>query len=284
MYAVTAPMIVEGVMVDALDGELQQYLFDLQGYLVIENVLDAAELALLNRLIDAQQLPSPREAIRFGSAAGLHGADYGFLNWGEAFCRLLDHEAIMPVLRFRLGDCFRLDRLYGIRMHKGQTMGGLHADYGASARHAFTRPGERFHFAPNAIYEGFTVAAWNLADAGPAYGGFWCIPGSHKSHFKLPRQIFEAPEKAPCVVIPEVPAGAVILFTEAVMHGTAPWRGDHERRTLLYKYCVSQMAWSRARVLPPPDVPLTPRQQALLGEPADPYTFFPSLFEDTPGA
>jgi ectoine hydroxylase-related dioxygenase (phytanoyl-CoA dioxygenase family) len=271
---------VEGVIVDASDLELQQYLFDLQGYLVIKNVLDTVELAELNQLIDAQPLPSPREQIRFGSAAGRHGPDYGFLNWGEAFCRLLDHEAIMPILRFRLGDCFRLDRLYGIRMHQGQTMGSLHADYGASARNAFVRPGERFHFATNAIYEGFTVVAWNLADAGPAYGGFWCIPGSHKSQFKLPRQIFEAPEKATCVVIPEVPAGSVILFTEALLHGTAPWTAAHERRTLLYKYCVSQMAWSRARVLPPPGVPLTPHQQALLGEPAEPYTFFPSLFED----
>src|SRR5687768_12396631 len=42
------------------------------------------------------------------------------------------------------------------------------------------------------------------------------------------------------------------------MHGTAPWRADHERRTRLYKYCVSEMTWSRARVLPPPDVPLPP--------------------------
>jgi hypothetical protein len=80
-----------------------------------------------------------------------------------------------------------------------------------------------------------------------------------------------------------VPAGSAVLFTEAVMHGTAPSRADHERRTLLYKYCVSQMAWSRARVLPPPGVPLTPRQQALLTEPADPHTFVPSLFSDGPG-
>jgi ectoine hydroxylase-related dioxygenase (phytanoyl-CoA dioxygenase family) len=274
----------EGVTVDASDQELQQYLFDLQGYLVIHNVLGAAEVAELNRLIDAQRLPSPREKIRFGSAAGVHGPDHGFLNWGEPFCRLLDHEAILPILRLRLGDCFRLDRLYGIRMHKGQTMGAMHADYGASARNSFTKPGERFHFAPNGVYEGFTVVAWNLTDTGPAYGGLWCIPGSHKSHFKLPRQIHEAPEKASCVVIPDVPAGSVVLFSEAVMHGTAPWRADHERRTLLYKYCVSQMAWSRARVLPPPDVPLTPRQQALLTEPADPHTFVPSLFSDGPGA
>jgi len=271
------------VIVDASDQELQQYLFDLQGYLVIHNVLGAAEVAELNRLIDAQKLPSPRESIRFGSAAGKHGPDHGFLNWGDPFCRLLDHEAIMPILRLRLGDWFRLDRLYGIRMLKGQTMGSMHADYGASALNSFTRPGERFHFAPNGIYEGFTVAAWNLADAGPNCGGFWCIPGSHKSNFKVPRQIHEAPEKAACVIIPEIPAGSVVLFSEAMMHGTALWKADHERRTLLFKYCVSQMAWSKARVLPPPDVPLTPRQRALLTEPADPHTFVPSLFSDGPG-
>ena len=86
------------------DGQ-QQYLFDPQGYLVIHDVLGAAEVAELNRLIDAQQLPGPRERIRFGPAAGLHGPDHGFLNWGEPFCRLLDHEAILPSLRLRLGDC-----------------------------------------------------------------------------------------------------------------------------------------------------------------------------------
>ena len=32
--------------------ELQQYLFDVQGYLVIENALGQEELAALNQLID----------------------------------------------------------------------------------------------------------------------------------------------------------------------------------------------------------------------------------------
>src|SRR5919109_2753990 len=109
------------------------------------------------------------------------------------------------------------------------------ANASASALNSFTRPGERFHFGPNGIYEGFVVAAWNLADAGPAYGGFWCIPGSHKSHFKLPRQIHEAPEKAACVVIPEVPAGAVVLFTEAGEDRGAPRGGRHQGRTPLLK-------------------------------------------------
>src|ERR1043166_9929555 len=47
--------------VNASDRELQQYLFDLQGYLVIHNVLSAAEVAELNRLIDAQRLPRSEE-------------------------------------------------------------------------------------------------------------------------------------------------------------------------------------------------------------------------------
>ena len=68
-----------------MDLELQQYLFDLHGYLVIHDVLKPAEVDELNRLVDAQQLPSPRERIRFGSAAGVHGPDHGFLNWGEPF-------------------------------------------------------------------------------------------------------------------------------------------------------------------------------------------------------
>src|SRR5258705_13028020 len=109
-------------------------------------------------------------------------------------------------------------------MHKGQTMGAMHADYGASARNSFTKPGERFHFAPNSIYEGFTVVAWNLTDCGPAHGGLWCIPGSHKSHFKVPRQIHEAPEKASCVVIPDVPAGVGRPFSRAGGHRAAPPR------------------------------------------------------------
>jgi hypothetical protein len=49
----------------------------------------------------------------------------------------------------------------------------------------------------------------------------------------------------------------------------------------LYKYCQSQLAWSAGRVQPPVDVELTPRQQILFREPADPGRYFPSLFEDS---
>ena len=227
--------------------ELQQYLFDLQGYLVIENALSPAEVAALNHLIDEQNLPPPEKSPRFGSAPTLESSllsrrtaadgtlnqaqvaavGAGFLDWGKPFCDLLDHPSIMPVLRFRLGDAFRLDRLYGMYMLKGMKYGKLHADYGATAPKAGVQPGEYYAFRPNQIYEGFIVVAWALADAGPGHGGFCCIPGSHKSNYRLPQQIADNFEESPNVIIPDLPAGSVILFSESLTHGTASWNADH---------------------------------------------------------
>ena len=262
-----------------IDRETQQYLFDLQGYLVIENALSSEEVANLSKLIDRQEFPVADSEVRFGGAAGGLAGGSGFLEWGAPFCDLLDHPIVIPILRFILGDCFRLDRLYGIKMSAGMPRGHLHADYGATSPYSGARPGERYHFRDNEIPAGFVVVAWNLSATGPGYGGFCCIPGSHKSGFKLPKAIEEAPEQSSCVVIPPAPAGSVILFTEALTHGTAAWTARHERRTLLFKYCVSQMAWSARRVQPPKNVPLSPRQRILLRGPADPHRFFPSLFE-----
>ncbi len=261
------------------DIELQQYLFDLNGYVVLENVLSNKQISLLNHLVD-QELPAHGELIgkqmnRFGAAP----SGSGFLAWGEPFCNLLTHPQIMSVLRFRLGDCFRIDRVYGISMHLGMEAGELHADYGATAPIVGGIPGEYYPFRENNILEGFVVASFNLTDSGPDYGGFCCIPGSHKSHYKLPQQIRLSPETAQCVVIPEVPAGSAILFTEALTHSTTAWRGNHERRSLLYKYCISHLSWTAERVTPPEG--LSERQRILFRNPADPHRHFPSLFHDT---
>ncbi len=263
------------------DRELQKYLFDLQGYLVIENVLTADEVSQLNSLIDQQKLLEPSQQLRFGAAAGAAPAAAGFLDWGKPFCNLLDHQAIMPILQFRLGDCFRLDRIYGIQMSSGMKRFHLHADYGATSPTSNSKPGEYYYFGVNEIHSGFVVVSWNLSDTGPAHGGFCCIPGSHKSNYRLPRPILTQHEKADCVVIPSAPAGSVTLFTEALTHGTSDWRGLHHRRTLLYKYCVAQMSWSSRRVQAPDNVELTARQQMILAEPADPHRFFPSLFDQS---
>ncbi len=264
------------------DIETQQYLFDLNGYLVIKDVLPGSTIDTLNRLIDDQELPPPPERFpRFGSAAGaVRATGSGFLDWGAPFVELMDHEVVMPVLRFRLGDCFRLERLYGMYLRQGAGAGVLHADYGASAPNSPAKPGAYHPFLDNQMLGGFTVAAWNLRDTGPGSGGFCCIPGSHKSHYRIPKGIHTAHQDSEWVKVIEAPAGSVTLFTEALIHGTARWQAPWERRTLLYKYCISNMSWGSTRVLAPAGLQLTPRQEQLLADPGDPRTHFPSLFED----
>ena len=119
------------------DLELQQYLFDLQGYVVIENALDEDELNALNALLDEREIPEPGKGARFGSSPAVRGTPSGFLQWGKPFCDLLDHPAIMPILRLRLGACFRLDRLYGMRRTTAAS-----AAYPAATRAAIRRRGE----------------------------------------------------------------------------------------------------------------------------------------------
>ena len=117
------------------------------------------------------------------------------------------------------------------------------------------------------MYNVLVVVGWNLTDTGQGIGGFCCIPGSHKSNYPLPKAIAEAHYAANCVVTPAGRAGSVVIFTEALTHGTAPWQAAHPRRSLLFKYSPGQQSWGREYAKPPADIELTPRQRLLFEPP-----------------
>ncbi len=234
--------------------EVERYQFDVQGYLILEDVLSDAQVGKLNRLIDEQQLPEPgleTSSARFS----------GHLAWGQPFRDLLDHNAIMPRLKVILGDGFRLDHYYGIYMRAGTERLNLH---GGGTPYD---PPEYYHFRNGHMYNGLTVVAWNLVDTGPEQGGFCCIPGSHKANYPCPPAIREAHINSEMVVVPTAKAGSVVIFTEALTHGTAPWTADDQRRSLLYKYSPAQQSWSKTHIQPPTDVALTDRQRLLFEPP-----------------
>ena len=274
--------------------ELYQYLLDLNGYLVVEDVISKAQLEHLNSVLDRVLEPIPdnwqeiaagsRIGIysnyRFGAAGGSHETCPGFLQYDAEFCQLMDHPLTMQIMRLILGDCFRLDRIFGMRMRTGFPSGRLHSDYGASEPFTKAEPGKFYPQPAHQALHGFAVAAFNLTDAGPETGGLCCIPGSNNSHFKLPSCIREN-RFNDVVICPEAPAGSVTFFSEATTHGTREWKANHERRSILYKYCASQLSWSRARVTPPKGISLTERQRKLLDEPAGAHWFFHSLFEES---
>ena len=73
------------------------------------------------------------------------------------------------------------------------------------------------------------------------------LPGSHKANLlgALPDDVLSFERPAHYVTQPVVKAGDVIIFTEALVHGTMPWEGHHERRALLYKYSPGHSSWSQ---------------------------------------
>ena len=234
--------------------DVQKYLFDLQGYLIIEDALSADEVAAMNDLIDSQNLPAPGPAS--GSARFSN-----FLTWGQPFCDLLDQPKLMPLLKVILGDGFRLDHYYGIYMDAGTGAINLH---GGGTPYD---PPEYYHFRNGAMYNGLTVVSWNLADTGPEHGGFCCIPGSHKANYPCPPEIYQDHVNSGAVIVPPAKAGSLVIFTEALTHGTAPWTAAHQRRSLLYKYSPAQQSWSSKHIQPPEGVNLTERQKLLFEPP-----------------
>ena len=83
-----------------------------------------------------------------------------------------------------------------------------------------------------------------VRDVNEGDGGFCCIPGSHKANYNY-FDHFDATEYRPPVTHIPIKAGSVLIFTEALTHGTMPWRSETERRTLFYKYCPAAGSWAR---------------------------------------
>ncbi|MED5414735.1 MAG: phytanoyl-CoA dioxygenase family protein [Candidatus Latescibacterota bacterium] len=204
----------------------EEFVVDLNGYILLKAVLSTAEVAELNEAIDAGH--------REGSPS----------LWGDPFKKLIDHPKIMPYLLDLLGPNVRLDHDYAIFMNRGDRLGGLHG--GEDGGPSLSECDHWYKYRDGVIRNGLCVFTYLLADAGPGDGGFACIPGSHKSNFvdNIPAEVRRHEEGRDYVVQPEAQAGDVIFFTEALVHGTIPWNADHERRALLYKYSPGHSAWN----------------------------------------
>ena len=70
------------------------------------------------------------------------------------------------------------------------------------------------------------------------------------------------------VVNPVMKAGDLLIFTEALVHGTRAWASDEPRRSLLFKYNNGYSTWSDPAALDGlRELATTPLQQALLRPP-----------------
>lgn len=211
--------------------ERQKYLFDLQGYLLVEGVLsdedcDAAIAKIKARVEPMEKTPNGYDANgTWGSATCLYEA-------GEPFIKLIDHAAIIAVLTEIIGPQLRCESCYSFVRHKGCPPFEMHGG------HRGGRVNFRYAVHNGQIHTGLTVVSIALQDIREEDGGFACIPGSHKSDFSVPAEDREELFALGGPLVRNIGAlrGAAIIFTETLAHGAASWQNDEPRYGLFYKF------------------------------------------------
>lgn len=242
--------------------------FAQQGYVIVPDVLSQAQLDELNAVYDEQlerrdeTLSASRNHRKRFSVRGRpsfettdrHGSTYeGRRLWSKAYRDLIDNEVMFPIVQEILGD-----PAWGhapahmpeeLRPHFRLDHDNVHYKPGREASdppdHGGTLHGGPDHWHITCVYE--------LKTVGPGDGGFGCVAGTHKPANEQKLNEIEGDWRSNWVDtewtsqlpnwdqdVPvhrvEAKAGDCILFTEKLKHGTIPWSGKGERRTLFYKY------------------------------------------------
>jgi ectoine hydroxylase-related dioxygenase (phytanoyl-CoA dioxygenase family) len=238
--------------------DAEKYLFDLNGYIVVEGLLTPDEVAAANAAIDgrpdAGRVRTREESLSGGSPAleGTHGRGElgGMLAWPEPDClpfrSALANPTLASYLNEILGKGFRVDhQMCLISMTEGAEGHTFHGSSGPGFD-----PNQYYIFKNGRFHNGLTVVGVQLTDVNPGDGGLIVIPGSHKSNFPCPpdmRKYLAHQENIRQIVCK---AGDAIIFTEAVTHGTVRWTSDEPRRTLLTRYTAGHMAYVPASGVP----------------------------------
>lgn len=214
----------------------QKYLFDLQGYLRLRGAVPPEVIAGANRALDRYETMDPAD---FPPPLCLGAPDRenhrylsNILEGAPELRPLIDLPAVIDVVRTVSGSSFRLNHTYSMVTGKGYYT-GLHM-HGTPIIDICQYRAEN-----GQIVSTLTKAVIPLLDCAADDGCFAVIPGSHKSAF--PKPWSSQPWDNPPLLPVEAEAGDVIVFTEALTHGSRVNTSGRPRRTLYFCYSVGWM-------------------------------------------
>lgn len=230
--------------------DLDRFIFESWGYLIIPNVLRADEI---EECIAASR--------RIHAAAGTVG-------WGQvgrgyeiepALERLIDHPGVLPKVRGLYGDRFILQSGWNTMQPAHGKMGRWHQD--GSSAYDFCKLSY-----PIPLIQ--LRASFLLTDQSrPGMGNMELIPGSHRSTVPLPDEVRVGSAEPPISHVICAAPGAVLLFHNAVWHRAYAHDGDSDRYTM---HMIYSPPWVRAsdRLGNAPEFlrTTTPLRRALMGE------------------
>lgn len=226
--------------------QMEDYLFDLRGYLVLKDAVSPDHVAALNQWIDDRGDLTKYEKGEWIGGVEVHGYQgedginfQNVLEGGPIFEKLIDHPSWIGYLqnhyinkddRLYIDEAFLNVRPPGgfINIHSGGDRGKTRTQY-------LYRNGRWSCGQVNVILA--------LTDIGPGDGGTVVIPGSHKSnlpHPMLAGKYKDATGKpgseAEGTVEVHMKAGSALMFVDCLCHGSAARTNEGDRRVVIYRY------------------------------------------------
>ncbi|HVU12230.1 MAG TPA: phytanoyl-CoA dioxygenase family protein [Phototrophicaceae bacterium] len=261
MELTTLPLSKPGEMT-----EMDQFIFECFGFIVIEDVLSEAECDEVLEAAKRVHAGQPKEKLlQIGK---------GFEH-EPAIERLIDHPAVLPKVRGIYGDNFVLQAAWCTVQPAGSQSVGWHQD-GSSAydfkKLAYPVPLIQLR------------ASYHLTDqTKPFMGNMMLVPGSHRSKLDLPPSARK--EVYACAVqqILLAKRGSVLLFHNGVWHSPMPNNMTWDRYNMHFIYSPP---WVRRSDRDETDHDFlehtTPLRRALMGDYARPDVPFAGGFPSIP--
>jgi ectoine hydroxylase-related dioxygenase (phytanoyl-CoA dioxygenase family) len=207
----------------------ERYEFDLRGYIICRNVLSSEEVKrICNILVNIK--------------GAKDDGKFSFLKLDPYFMELMAHPYTLSILQTILGSWLRFDHAFGLKMTKDISISeNLHAGPLQNQR-AFWYQWVR----GQGMHNGLVKVIYALNDVNPGDGGFICVPGSHKGNINYRPQL-----DSNLVVNPTLKSGDMLIFTEALVHGSKQWIPDRTRIALIYSYAPGFLAWKNYDTIKP---------------------------------
>jgi ectoine hydroxylase-related dioxygenase (phytanoyl-CoA dioxygenase family) len=241
-------MLMEARVPSALD----DFLFDLNGYLVLKNAVGQDLLARLNAAFD--DFPPLEYGEWWGNAMrrdynGATGYElHNCVEAGAPFEELIDHPGWIHYLRHYCGE----ENSYVAGLFIDECIASIRRSGG---HHPVHSGGHRAALRNKYVYEHgvFRCGQCNvilaLTDIGPGDGPTMVIPGSHKSNFPHPNAgsyaNLDRMDHLEGAVPVYMQAGDALLFVDGIMHGGSSRTNESgERRVTIFRYGVS---WGATR-------------------------------------
>ena len=221
----------------------QKYLFDLQGYIVLknvvpENIIQSVEKLTRNLLTETSSSLSDPVSIKDwdNNDRSIHN----IVEADTAFQYFIDIPEVIDIVQEISGDTYRLNHTYG----QFWTGIGNYTTFHFHGTPLVPQASYRYH--NGQIISTLTKAVFPLLDCNEDDGCFAVIPGSHKSNFKRPFGDHHHPRMSPKIEPIPANAGDCIIFSEALSHGSVVNISGRTRNTLYYCYSIGWMKdWGR---------------------------------------